>query len=187
MTVADAAAKHPDVWRKFSPRQTLERYLWFAGIVFVAAWSIRNLDITWIYFLDAHIQAMDLLERMYPPDWSHFENILDPMIETIHIATIGTMVTYVIALPVASMASTVPWSTSSMASATSLPRKPMERMAMAQMPATGPGPKMATKIKAQTTVLMDLDDTRMKRPMNQVTPLMVVLRAERKATGRAMR
>ncbi len=104
MTVEAHAAKHPDVWRKFSPRQSLERYLWFAGIVFVAAWSIRNLDITWIYFLDAHVQAMDLLERMYPPDWGHFENILDPMIETIHIATIGTMVTYVIALPVAFLA-----------------------------------------------------------------------------------
>ena len=41
---------------------------------------------------------------MYPPDWDHIENILDPMIETIHIATIGTMVTYVIALPVAFLA-----------------------------------------------------------------------------------
>ena len=104
MTVAGIVAKHPDVWRKFSPGQTLERYLWFAGIVFIAAWSIRNLDITWIYFLDAHVQAADLLERMYPPDWGHFENILAPMIETIHIATIGTMVTYVIALPVAFLA-----------------------------------------------------------------------------------
>ncbi len=65
MTVA-AAAKHPDVWRKFSPRQTLQRYLWFAGVVFVAAWSIRHLDITWAYFLDAHVQAADLFGRMYP-------------------------------------------------------------------------------------------------------------------------
>ena len=104
MTVEAHAAKYPEVWRKFSPRQVLLRYLWYAGIVFVAAWSIRNLDITWIYFLDAHVQAADLFERMYPPDWDHIENILDPMIETIHIATIGTMVTYVIALPVAFLA-----------------------------------------------------------------------------------
>ena len=103
MTTA-AAAKHPDVWSKFSPRQTLQRYLWYAGVVFIAAWSIRHLDITWVYFLDAHIQAMDMLERMIPPDWSHAGDILDPMVETIHIATIGTMVTYVIALPVAFLA-----------------------------------------------------------------------------------
>ena len=104
MTARAHAAKYPDVWNKFSPRQTLKRYLWFAGIVFVAAWSIRHLDITWAYFLDAHIQAADLIVRMYPPDWDHAGKILDPMIETIHIATIGTMVTYVIALPVAFLA-----------------------------------------------------------------------------------
>jgi len=68
MTVAEHAATHPEIWRRFSPRETLVRYLWFAGIVFVAVWSIRHLDITWVYLLDAHIQAGDLLTRMYPPD-----------------------------------------------------------------------------------------------------------------------
>ena len=70
-----------------------------------------------------------------------------------------------------------------MASAISLPMKPMERMVIAQMPAITPGPKMATKISAHTTVLMERDATRMKRPMNQVTALGVTLRAERNAIG----
>ena len=89
--------------------------------------------------------------------------------------------------PVASMASTAPSSISSIASAVSLPMKPMERAAIAQMPAIGPGPKMATKTSAQTTVLTDREATRMSRPMAQVAVLNVVLRAARKATGKGHR
>jgi len=85
------------------------------------------------------------------------------------------------------MASTTPSSISSMASATSLPMKPMDRAAMAQMPAMGPGPKMATNKSPHTTVLTDRDVTRMKRPINQVTGLKVVLRAARNAMGNAIK
>jgi phosphonate transport system permease protein len=104
MTVAAPITTHPDIWRKFSPVQSLVRYCWFAGVVFVAVWSIRHLDIPWVYFLDAHVQAMDLFVRMYPPDWAHFEVVFNPLLETIHIATLGTVVTFVIALPIAFLA-----------------------------------------------------------------------------------
>ena len=92
---------YPDIWRRFSPIDSLYRFLWFAGIVFAAGWSLRHLDITWVYFLDAHIQAGDLLTRMFPPDWGHTGQILDPLLETIHIATLGTAVTFLIAIPLA--------------------------------------------------------------------------------------
>ena len=101
MTLSEHAKRYPDVWRRFSPAETIIRYLWFAGIVFVAVWSVRNLDIPWVYFLDAHIQAGDLLTRMFPPDWGHMARILDPLLETIHIATLGTAITFLIAIPLA--------------------------------------------------------------------------------------
>lgn len=104
MTLSEHAARYPEVWKKFTPQQTLKRYVWFAGIIFVTAWSLRNLDITWSYFLDAHIQAMDLFVRMYPPEWAYSEEILNPLLETIHIATLGTVVTFAIALPIAFLA-----------------------------------------------------------------------------------
>ena len=65
------------------------------------SWSLRHMDITWIYFLDAHVQAGDLLTRMFPPDWGHTGRILDPLLETIHIATLGTVVTFLISIPLA--------------------------------------------------------------------------------------
>ena len=81
MNVEEHARRYPEVWRRFSPRETLLRYAWYLGIVFVVVWSLRNLDIPWLYFLDAHEQAADLLVRMFPPDWAFFDKMLNPLIE----------------------------------------------------------------------------------------------------------
>ena len=101
MTVEEHARRHPEIWRRFSPRQTLVRFAWYVGIVFVAVWSVYQLEIPWLYFLDAHVQAADLLVRMFPPDWAFIEEVLDPLVETIHIATLGTAFTFIIAFPIA--------------------------------------------------------------------------------------
>lgn len=104
MTPEEHAQKYPQVWKRFTPRETLIRYIWYLSIVFIAVWSLSNLDITWIYFLDAHEQAADLLTRMVPPYWEFFADIIDPLVETVHIATLGTVGTFFIALPIAFLA-----------------------------------------------------------------------------------
>ncbi|UCG05998.1 MAG: phosphonate ABC transporter, permease protein PhnE [Desulfobacterales bacterium] len=104
MSVKQNIDKYPDVWRRFSPRETLMRYGWYLGVVFVVVWSISNLDIPWFYILDAHVQAKDLAIRMWPPDWDFVNQLVKPLIETIHIATLGTFVTILIAFPVAFLA-----------------------------------------------------------------------------------
>jgi phosphonate transport system permease protein len=104
MNVEQHKIKHPEVWRRFSPRETLIRWSWYLAIVFIVVWSASHLDIPWLYFLDAHIQAMDLAYRMWPPDWSYVSQLMKPLLETIHIATIGTAVTIVISFPVAFLA-----------------------------------------------------------------------------------
>lgn len=104
MTVTEHAKKYPEVWRRFSPRLTLIRYAWYIAIVAVATWSVSNLDLPWFYFLDAHIQAMDLVTRMWPPDVRFWKTLAAPLLETIHIATLGTIFTFFIAFPVAFLA-----------------------------------------------------------------------------------
>jgi len=96
--------KYPEIWKRFTPMETLVRYLGFAVIVFIAAWSVSNLDIPWFYFLDAHVQAADLAVRMIPPHWPFWKEIINPLIETLHIATLGTFFTVFLAFPVAIMA-----------------------------------------------------------------------------------
>ena len=104
MTIKQHAGKHPDVWRRFSPRETVIRYAWYLGIVFIAVWSVSNLDIPWFYFLDAHTQVADLNSRMWPLAWDYIYKLVGPLIETIHIATIGTAIAVFIAFPVALIA-----------------------------------------------------------------------------------
>ncbi len=95
---------YPDQWEPYSPRERLLRWLWLAGIAVAAAWSVSALDIEWAFFADAHEQAADLIERMWPPRWSYLPRIVQPLIETLHIATLGTMIAIVFALPVAFLA-----------------------------------------------------------------------------------
>lgn len=102
--VKNSTGKHTDIWRRFNPRETLVRYVWYVGAMFIAVWALNNLDIPWFYFMDAHIQAKDLIVRMWPPDLDYAGKLIGPLIETIHIATIGTAVTFVIAFPVAFLA-----------------------------------------------------------------------------------
>lgn len=104
MNMERQAQKYPDIWRRFSPRETLVRYTWYVAIVFICMWALSNLDIPWFYFLDAHIQAADLVIRMWPPSFAFLSELIDPLIETIHIATIGTILTFFIAFPIAFLA-----------------------------------------------------------------------------------
>jgi phosphonate transport system permease protein len=104
MSQTDLHQKYPQIWKRFTPKETLIRYIWYVGIVFIAVWSVSNLDIPWFYFLDAHVQAADLFTRMVPPYWPFFLEILNPLVETLHIATLGTVFTVFLAFPVAILA-----------------------------------------------------------------------------------
>lgn len=97
----DLHTEYPQIWKRFTPLETVVRYIWYAIIVFIAVWSVSNLDIPWFYFLDAHVQAADLFTRMIPPHWPFWVKIINPLIETLHIATLGTVFTVFLAFPVA--------------------------------------------------------------------------------------
>ncbi|MCL4745948.1 MAG: phosphonate ABC transporter, permease protein PhnE [Burkholderiaceae bacterium] len=99
-----AAKSYPEVWRRHTPREMLLQWLWLAGTALAAIWSVSALDIEWAFMKDAHLQAMDLAERMWPPKWSYLPTIVQPMIDTIHIATLGTAIAVALALPVAFLA-----------------------------------------------------------------------------------
>jgi phosphonate transport system permease protein len=94
----------PRAWRHRTPAQVLRAWLATAVVALVCAWSISALDIEWGYLADAHTQAADLVVRMWPPRWSYLPHVIHPLIETIHIATLGTAIAMLLALPVAFLA-----------------------------------------------------------------------------------
>jgi phosphonate transport system permease protein len=95
------AKRYPEVWRRRTLRESLLGWAWVAGIAFASAWSISALDIEWAFFADAHEQAADLMQRMWPPRWAYLPKIIAPLIETIHIATLGTLIALVLSIPLA--------------------------------------------------------------------------------------
>ncbi len=38
---------YPDIWRRFTPGESVVRTLWLIVVVFAAVWALRNPDIPW--------------------------------------------------------------------------------------------------------------------------------------------
>ncbi len=75
---------------------------WLAGTaVFVLCWQFIADKTIWPFVADAPVQAADLAARMVPPDWSFIAQLRRPLWDTINIATLGSAIGIVLALPVA--------------------------------------------------------------------------------------
>lgn len=100
----DRPGTYPDRYERYSRREKLEQWAWTIGCAAAVVWAMHAMEIEWYFVADAHLQAVDLAERMWPPRWDYAPRIIGPLIETVHIATLGTMIAFVLALPVAFLA-----------------------------------------------------------------------------------
>ena len=91
-------------WRRFTPAQAATRWLGQAALAVVVAWMLARLGIRWDYVADAPTQIGDLLGRMFPPEWSFARALVDPLVQTVNIATLGTALAVVLSVPVAFLA-----------------------------------------------------------------------------------
>ena len=95
----------PRVWRRFTFAQKLARFLVYLVIVAAIVVSIDTIEIIPEFLYDAPEQVADLFSRMWPVDWAHYQGTVhDAMLETIHIASLGTLLALVLALPVGVLA-----------------------------------------------------------------------------------
>jgi len=94
------------LWQRRTPRTQWAIWLgWLAlGILFVLCWQIMNKNTIWLFVEDAPRQAADLLSRAWPPRWSYLESLWGPLWDTLNIATLGTALGIVLAMPVAFLA-----------------------------------------------------------------------------------
>ena len=75
---------------------------WLIGIAIVSfAWHLISEKTIWFFVQDAPRQAADMGARMIPPKWSYMSQLWKPAWDTVNIATIGTIIAMVIAIPVA--------------------------------------------------------------------------------------
>lgn len=89
------------VWRRYSPAETTVRWAGQLTLAAITAVMLWHVGVRWDYLADAPGQVGDLLGRMLPPDWTFASRLVHPLIQTINIATLGTAVALVLALPLA--------------------------------------------------------------------------------------
>ena len=104
MAVA-AAPVAERIWRRFTSGQRLTRFTVYLVIVAAIVVSIQTVEVIPEFLADAPEQVVDLLTRMWPVDFAHYpDSVHSALMETIHIASLGTLLSLVLALPVGVLA-----------------------------------------------------------------------------------
>ena len=90
-------------WRKHTTKKELTIWLyWLIGLSIVTyAWNLVSEKTIWFFVQDAGTQAIDIGSRMVPPKFTYMDKLWEPVWDTINIATIGTIIALIIAVPVA--------------------------------------------------------------------------------------
>lgn len=91
-------------WQRFTLGQRLLRYgLWLFGIWAIVQ-SVRHIEFIPEFLYDAPEQMADMLGRMWPVDWSYYQpDVHQGLMETLHMATLGTVLSLGLALPLGVM------------------------------------------------------------------------------------
>ncbi|NQW10548.1 MAG: phosphonate ABC transporter, permease protein PhnE [Alphaproteobacteria bacterium] len=102
--MTDAAST--TVWRKRTTSRELAMWAGWLVLVafFVFCWQVMTQTTIWAFVTDAPQQAADIGSRMVPPRWEYIPHLIKPMWDTLNIATLGTLLAIVMAVPVAFLA-----------------------------------------------------------------------------------
>ena len=98
VTPVAAAPRH---WQRFGAAERLGRFAIYLGVVLAVLVSARQVEVIPEFLYDAPEQVRDMLQRMWPIAWSHYpRGVHEALIDTLHIATLGTLLSLAMALPV---------------------------------------------------------------------------------------
>jgi phosphonate transport system permease protein len=94
------------IWRRRSRGQALANWaVWLTGTaIFVYCWQQISDATTWFFVWDAPRIAGDIWTRATPPRWEYIAQLGRPIWDTLNIATMGTLLALLMAVPVAFMA-----------------------------------------------------------------------------------
>ena len=92
----------PDWRRRTTGKEFAVWFGWLVGTAIVVyAWTLISEKTIWFFVEDAGRQAMDIGSRMIPPKFSYMDKLWWAIWDTINIATLGTVIALIIAVPVA--------------------------------------------------------------------------------------
>ena len=83
------------------PQWSWRTYVFIISLISALILVVIDLEINFLKLLsDSFKYFGDILNRMLPPDFSNFENLIYAMVETIEIAFLGTFIAIVLSIPV---------------------------------------------------------------------------------------
>jgi phosphonate transport system permease protein len=92
-------------WHRFTAFERGARTVFYVACVAAVVWSLRTIEVIPEFLYDAPEQTADLFRRMWPFDWEFYpEAIHAALIETFHIATLGTILALAMAVPLSFLA-----------------------------------------------------------------------------------
>ena len=92
-------------WQRFTPAERIGRFAVYFGIVAAIVASLQTVEVIPEFLYDAPEQILDMLRRMWPVAWGFYpEGVHEPLIDSLHIATLGTVAAVFMAVPVAFLA-----------------------------------------------------------------------------------
>ena len=94
----------PRVWTRYTPAHTAGRLLLRVASAVAIVWAAQGMGVRWEWVADSPTQLADLFGRMLPPDWAFAGALVEPLLQTVNIATLGTAMAVVLACPVAFLA-----------------------------------------------------------------------------------
>src|SRR5260221_1354444 len=92
-------------WQRFTPLERLGRFTVYLGVVAAIVASLQTVEVIPEFLYDAPEQIGDMLARMWPIAWGHYaEGVHQALLESLHIATLGTVLAVLMAVPGAFLA-----------------------------------------------------------------------------------
>jgi phosphonate ABC transporter permease subunit PhnE len=89
-------------WQRFTRTERLMRSAFYIVSMVAFLWSLKTIEIIPEFLYDAPQQTADLFVRMWPIDWSWYPKVVHgALVETLHIATLGTLLAVMMASGVA--------------------------------------------------------------------------------------
>jgi phosphonate ABC transporter permease subunit PhnE len=104
MSAADPALAPHRRWQRLTPAERAMRSTFYVVVLIAIVWSLRSIEIIPEFLYDAPLQTVDLFARMWPIDWAWYPKVVHAaLVETLHTATLGTILAVALASLVALM------------------------------------------------------------------------------------
>ena len=99
------ASTAPRAWHRFSSELRFIRFAFYFVAIAALTMSLRHIEFIPEFLYDAPAQVQDFFVRMWPLDTAYYgKSVHAALIETLNIATLGTLLSLLLAVPVGMLA-----------------------------------------------------------------------------------